>query len=136
MAVEDIRWEQRYVNYQSALYQLSRFIKKKRLNEFEKQGLIQAFEYTYELAWNVIKDFYESQGTTNIQGSKDAFRIAFQRGLIQNGEDWMQMVRTRSLTSHTYNQETAEQIAQAVLSVYYNLFVSLQSSLRSFLHKD
>lgn len=56
----DIRWKQRFYNYQKALVQLTKFIKKGELNELEEQGIIKAFEYTYELAWNVIKGNYSA----------------------------------------------------------------------------
>lgn len=69
----DIRWKQRLKNYNKALSQLTKFIEKRELNELEEQGLIQAFEYTYELAWNVMKDYYEFQGTEKIQGSRGCF---------------------------------------------------------------
>jgi hypothetical protein len=72
MAEKDIRWIQRCSNYSKALGQLSKFIEKNELNELEKQGLIQAFEYTYELAWNTIKAYFEDQGETGIHGSRDA----------------------------------------------------------------
>lgn len=130
MEENDVRWIQRLANYKKALAQLTRFIQKGALNELEEQGLIQSFEYTYELGWNVIKDFYESQGETNIQGSKDAIRIAFQRGLIKDGENWMEMVKSRALTSHTYNEETAKQISQAIGKRYYSLFIALRNALQ------
>jgi nucleotidyltransferase substrate binding protein (TIGR01987 family) len=77
------------------------------------------------LAWNTIKDFYESQGETEIQGSRDAFRLAFKRGLIENGEIWMEMVKSRALTSHTYNEDTAVEISIAIISNYYPEFIAL-----------
>ncbi|MGH2645554.1 MAG: nucleotidyltransferase substrate binding protein [Chitinophagaceae bacterium] len=101
----DIRWQQRFDNYKKALSQLTKFIKKGDLNELEKQGLIQAFEYTYELAWNVMKDYYEFQGSEKIQGSRDAIRLAFKRGLISDGEGWMKMLDSRTRTSHTYTMK-------------------------------
>ncbi|MCA1785248.1 MAG: nucleotidyltransferase substrate binding protein, partial [Desulfobacteraceae bacterium] len=122
MAKKDIRWIQRYSNYAIALGQLSRFIEKKELNELEKQGLIQAFEYTYELAWTTIKDYFEDQGETGIHGSRDAFRLAFRRGLVENGQAWMDMIKSRTLTTHTYNEEIAEAIANAVITIYYAEF--------------
>lgn len=125
----DSRWLQRFANYKKALQQLSRFIEKTKLNELEEQGLIQAFEYCYELAWNVIKDYYHQQGEANLQGSKDAFRLAYQRGLIQNGKMWMQMVSSRILTSHTYNEDTAKQVAEAIRNDYFTLFKQLCFSL-------
>jgi len=102
------------------------------LNELEKQGLIQAFEYTYELAWNTIKDYFEGQGETNINGSRDAFRLAFRRGLIQDGETWMDMIKSRALTTHTYNEKVAEEIAGDITTRYYPQFVALQTTMRKF----
>jgi nucleotidyltransferase substrate binding protein (TIGR01987 family) len=123
---KDIRWIQRFVNFNKALNQLSRFIEKGPLNEFEIQGLIQCFEYNYELAWNMIKDFYESQGEVGIQGSRDAIRLAFNRGIIEAGDVWMKMVKSRTLTSHTYNEEVAQEITDAIYKEYYPAFVELQ----------
>ena len=131
MAKNDIRWEQRFSNYQKALGQLQKFIDKGELSELEEQGLIKAFEYTYELAWNTIKDFLEFSGQTDIYGSRDAIRKAFELGLIENGESWMDMLKSRNTTSHTYNEEVAEEICQAVFEVYFFLFVQLKTKLES-----
>jgi nucleotidyltransferase substrate binding protein (TIGR01987 family) len=131
MTTEDIRWIQRFNHYNKALGQLRKFVQKKGLNELEEQGLIQAFEYTYELAWNTLKDYLEDQGETEIHGSRDAFRMAFQRGLIEDGEAWMDMVRSRTLTSHTYNEEIAKQISSAVSQKYVPQFVKLHEKMSS-----
>lgn len=124
-AEKDIRWIQRFANFDKALRQLSLFIEKGALNQMEIQGLIQCFEYNYELAWNTIKDFYESQGETDIQGSRDAIRLAFQRGVIEAGEAWMKMIKSRALTSHTYNEDLAKEISNAIIHQYYHLFIEL-----------
>ncbi len=129
MATEDIRWIQRFSNFKKALTQLTRFIEKKKLNELEKQGLIQSFEYSYELAWNTLKDFYENQGETGIQGSRDAIRLAFKRGLVENGDIWMKMIKSRALTSHTYNEELAEEIVRVIFADYFTEFKILQKKL-------
>ena len=136
MTNKDIRWIQRFSNFNKALNQLSRFIEKGELNELEVQGLIQCFEYNYELAWNMIKDFYESQGEVGIQGSRDAIRLAFKRGLIEAGEVWMEMVKSRTLTSHTYNEEIAEEIADAIYKDYYPAFMELQKQFISLKKKE
>ncbi len=120
---------QRFNHFSQALGQLRKFIEKGMLNELEQQGLIQAFEYTYELAWNTIQDYFEDQGETNIHGSRDAFRLAFQRGLLADGETWMDMLRSRTLTVHTYNEELATQIAADVVTRYFPAFVALQTRL-------
>ena len=130
MTNEDIRWQQRFSNFSKALSQLTLFIEKgDELNNFEKHGLIKAFEYTYELAWNVLKDFLEFQGKENVYGSRDAIREAFKIGLIEDGENWMNMFRDRNRTAHTYNEEIADEIAQAILHLYYNLFLLLQKKM-------
>ena len=131
MTEQDIRWIQRFNHFTKALGQLKKFIQKGNLNDLEEQGLIQAFEYTYELAWNTLKDYLESQGETEIHGSRDAFRLSFQRGLIEDGETWMEMVRSRTLTSHTYNEEIAKQIVSDVSTKYVPQFVKLHEKLLS-----
>ena len=102
-----------------AVGQMTRFIQKGELNEFEVQGLVQCFEYTYELSWNVLKDWFETQGETEIHGSKDAFRLAFRRGVVQDGEVWMDMVRKRQLTTHTYSDEIVQSIVQVVVDSFF-----------------
>ncbi len=126
---EDIRWLQRFSNFKKALNQLQAFIEKKHLSRLEEQGLIKAFEYTYELAWNTIKDFYESQGETGIQGIKDAIRLAFKRELIKNGETWMDMIQSRIQTAHTYNEDTAREVVEAVTEKYFTEFQEFKSTM-------
>lgn len=131
MMKEDIRWMQRFAHFSKALGQLYKFIEKGELNELEKQGLIKSFEYTYELAWNTIKDYFEDQGETGIFGSRDAFRLAFRRGLIENGKIWMDMIKNRTLTTHTYNEEIANTISMAIVETYYSEFVALKNTLQN-----
>ena len=101
------------------------------MNELEKQGLIQSFEYTYELAWNTLKDYFEAQGESNIHGSRDVFRLAFRRGMIEDGETWMDMIKSRTLTAHTYDEEIAEKIAADITTRYYPEFVTLATQMES-----
>jgi nucleotidyltransferase substrate binding protein (TIGR01987 family) len=128
---QDIRWKQRFQNYQKALSQLSKFIEKGDLNELEKQGLIQSFEYTYELAWNVMKDFFEAQGETDILGSRGAFRLAFKRGIVEDGETWMNMIKSRILSSHTYQEKIAEEIVSSILESYYAEFLKFETRMKA-----
>ncbi len=131
MTDPDIRWMQRFQHFQQALSQLTKFIQKGKLNELEEQGLIKAFEYTHELAWNALKDFLESRGVSGLYGSKDATREAFKRGLVENGEIWMDMIQARNLTSHTYNQDVALKIANAITQHYFPEFLKLNSRMES-----
>jgi nucleotidyltransferase substrate binding protein (TIGR01987 family) len=121
----DIRWKQRLNNFHPAYAQLKAAVelaKQRELTDLEKQGLIQAFEFTHELAWNVIKDYFEHQGNPQITGSRDAAREAFQKGLVADGEGWMEMIRSRNQTSHTYNKTVAQDIVDKILGRYCELF--------------
>ena len=134
MPHSDIRWIHRFGNFSKTLKQLDKFIEKvESLNELEEQGLIQSFEYNFELAWNLVKDYYEFQGETAIQGSRDAFRMAFRRGLIEDGEGWMNMIESRTKTTHTYNKEMADEIVDAILNQYYGLFKKLHHTMDEIL---
>jgi nucleotidyltransferase substrate binding protein (TIGR01987 family) len=130
----DIRWQQRLSNYSKALDQLGRAVEishQRALSELEQQGLIQAFEFTHELAWNVISDYFVYQGNTGITESRDATREAFQRGLIADGEGWMEMIISRNRTSHTYQQKIADEIASHIIGRYYLLFRDFQKKMDS-----
>ena len=129
MTSHDVRWIQRFNHFNQAVGQLTKFIQKGTLNELEKQGLIQAFEYTYELGWNTLKDYLEAQGETNLLGSRDVIRLAFKRGLIEEGETWMDMLKSRTLTSHTYNEALAETIAADIVNRYFSEFVTLRTKM-------
>lgn len=126
----DVRWKQRLANYKRALAQLTKFIKKGELNELEEQGLIQSFEYTHELAWNLLRDYLRAQGNRDIYGSKDATRLAFKLELIEDGQGWMDMIRDRNLTSHTYNEDTAAAIASNITEHFFFLLDSLAAKMQ------
>ena len=129
--MQDIRWIQRFNNCKKALKTLQSDIelfKTRELSDIEKRGVIQAFEYTYELAWNVIKDFYFYNGIVDIQGSRDAFKMAFRRGLIST-DTLIRSIRARQLTVHTYNEEIIEDIFEEIINEYFNAFVELRDNL-------
>jgi nucleotidyltransferase substrate binding protein (TIGR01987 family) len=114
----DVRWKQRLQSFRKAHGQLAAAVAlagQRPLSDLEQQGLIQAFEFTHELAWNTLKDFLESRGAQNLYGSKDATREAFARGLIANGDEWMAMIAGRNRSSHTYNERTARELAEAIV---------------------
>lgn len=130
MAAPDIRWKQRFSNYKRALSQLTKFIDKGKLNELEQTGLVKAFEFTHELAWNVMKDYFEYQGNTAITGPRDAMREAYQRNLINDGEKWMDMIKSRNMSAHTYNQKIADEIGKQVIEVYFSLFQQFERHMQ------
>jgi len=145
MESKDIRWVQRFSNFNKALDKLVEAVKRIQkdfpidkdgnidddqfLDDILKEGLIQRFEYTHELAWNVMKDFLVNSGNNNIFGSKDATREAFSVGLIENGEIWMDMIKSRNKTSHTYNEETADEIFLKIMHQYLQEFIQFKDKM-------
>ena len=132
----DVRWEQRFSNFNKALKKLSEAIdyvkknpKEEVLDEILKEGIIQRFEYTHELAWNVMKDFLLEIGDVTLYGSKDATREAFKAELIKDGDVWMEMIKSRNKTSHTYNEETAQEIYLKILNEYHAAFLMFQEAM-------
>jgi nucleotidyltransferase substrate binding protein (TIGR01987 family) len=125
----DIRWEQRFSNFRKALAQLNEFINHGELNRLEEQGLVKAFEYTYELAWNALRDFLTHQGVEDLIGSRDTFRKAFTEGLIEDGHLWMSMIASRNRTSHTYNETTAQEIVEEIRAKFHPAFQQLEATL-------
>lgn len=133
---KDIRWEQRFSNFRKALLQLKKFIDKGDLTDLEQQGLIKAFEYTYELGWNSLKDYLEFQGITGMTGARDTIREAFKAGLISDGEGWMDMLSSRNRTSQTYNEVIAKEIADAVMTTYSILFMDFEGKMADLVSND
>ena len=126
---QDIRWKQRFENFQRALKQLSLAMDLKAqrpLSDLEQQGLIQGFEFTHELAWNVLKDYLEMEGIQGLIGSRSTAREAFKRGLVVDGAVWMDMIEKRNLSSHTYNQTVALTMVESIAERYYPAFCELQ----------
>ncbi len=126
----DIRWKQRFDNYTKAFHELKESLglaNCRTLTKLEKQGVIQGFEYTHELAWNLLKDYLEFQGHVGLIGSRDTTREAFKRGLIDDGETWMEMIKSRNLTSHAYDRELAELIYDAIISRFFLKFQLLHT---------
>lgn len=117
MENKDIRWVQRFNNFNKTLKGLQKAIEVSLENpddEVVKVGMIKFFEMTYELAWLTMKDFYEEQGEIGIQGSKDAIKLASIRGLIHQAQDWFNMVDSRKLSVHTYDEKTAHEVANDI----------------------
>ncbi len=139
MDKKDIRWHQRLNNYNKALAQLNKAFelsKERGLTELEQQGLIQSFEFTHELAWNVMKDFFYYQGNSEIFGNRDATREVFKFGLISNGEIWMDMIISRNKTTDTYDEETAGKIVKNILRDYVILFNAFSKKMHELEERE
>lgn len=129
---QDVRWKQRLQNYSAALRQLSKAVALRQtrdLSELEQQGLIQAFEFTHEMAWKVMKDYLRSLGNTQILDSRDSTRAAFAAELIVDGEGWMAMIEGRNLSVHTYNLDIANTLTQDVVERYFSLFTQFETKM-------
>lgn len=134
MSHEDIRWVQRLANYERARLRLTSAVElaaTRELSDLEKQGLIQAFEFVFELAWNVMKDYFLYQGNPAITGSRDAIRTAFKNGLIADGEGWMEMIKSRNQSAHTYNESVANEITEKILQSYHKLFAQFATDMQA-----
>ena len=130
----EVLWKQRLNNYLKAFQIMVEAValsQTRKLSSLERQGLIQSFEFTHELAWNVLKDYLEYKGISGLVGSKDAARMAFKNGLIENGEVWMKMIEARNLTSHTYQLEIAESVADDILLRFFPAFQQMAASFSS-----
>ena len=122
---EDIRWKQRFENYKKVLATLKNAVElmqTRELTDLEKQGMIKGFEFTFEMAWNVMKDYLEEQGITGIIGSKGAIRHAFNKDLIEEGQIWMAMIEGRDIAAHTYDEEKADKLLKKIQDVFYEQF--------------
>ncbi|WP_319580000.1 nucleotidyltransferase substrate binding protein [uncultured Methanospirillum sp.] len=122
---DDIRYKQRFVKFCKTEKMLTEAVDlyyNRPLTPIEKQGFIKAFEFTFELAWKVMKDYIMYQGDPDVMGSRDAIRKAFSLGLIKDGDTWISMIASRNLTSHTYDEKTMEETLALIAGEYHPLF--------------
>ncbi|HOT15952.1 MAG TPA: nucleotidyltransferase substrate binding protein [Bacteroidales bacterium] len=133
---KDIRWQQRFINFNKAFKQLERFMEHDNLNEMEEQGLIKAFEYTYELSWKTLQDLLKEKRYIDIVGPKPVIEQSFQDGYITDGHGWMKMHVSRNLSSHTYDQQTANEIISGIKNEYFILLKNLVLRLDEELKKE
>jgi nucleotidyltransferase substrate binding protein (TIGR01987 family) len=132
----DVRWKQRFENYGKSLALLSDIVnsidKSIQLSNRDKLRVIKSFEISFELAWNVMKDYLSYKGIADIVGSRDSVRHAFSQELILNGQIWMEMIDARNKTSHTYNEETANELAEKIIKSYFGEFMAFNEKMNSF----
>jgi nucleotidyltransferase substrate binding protein (TIGR01987 family) len=132
---EDIRWKQRFQNYGKALMLLEEAVDANRAAEREliKAGIIQYFEFTHELAWKVMKDFLEYEGMTGIVGSRSATREAFNKGLIEEGQAWMDMLETRNITVHAYDPLIITEAFEQIVNINVVLLRKFHQTMLAYL---
>jgi len=119
------RLQEKISSYQRALQRLDEALAEANPNEYVYDAVIKRFEFTYELAWKLMKGYIEYQGGEEARFARDVFREAFANGLVQNGEVWLQMMKDRNLSSHTYDEEEAREIYERVKRDYREHFIKL-----------
>ncbi|BFU60283.1 MULTISPECIES: nucleotidyltransferase substrate binding protein [Rodentibacter] len=131
--LQEARWKQRFQNYQKSVTYLSNEVEQYRDTDIEviKKGIIQSFEICHELAWKLMQDILKEEGETELFGSKSATRIAFNRGLITHGEIWLEMIKSRNLTVHTYDEAMIDTEFQKITSQYLPLFIAFEQRVNS-----
>ena len=126
---QDIRWKQRFSNFEKAFIQLSEFLDKDELNKFELQGLIKCFEYTFELAWKTLKDYLENEGF-DVNSPRNTIQTAFQANLISDGHMWIDALEKRNLRTHTYNEDLAKEAENLIRANYFSIISELYITLK------
>lgn len=131
---QDIRWKQRFQNYEKAFKRLSRAIevvKSAPDDDLLQSGLVQTYGYTFELAWKTLKDYLTLEGF-EVRSPRETIRQGFQSGYIMNGEDWLQALADRNLTTHIYDDEI---IIRVLNDIFERYFFLLQDFYVSFKEK-
>ncbi|EGY33109.1 nucleotidyltransferase substrate binding protein [Aggregatibacter actinomycetemcomitans serotype e str. SC1083] len=128
MQQDDVRWKQRFENYKRALNQLETALHEYADTNLDiiKEGIIQRFEFTHELAWKLMQDILQAEGVADILGSRTTTRMAFNRGLIQQGDIWLEMVKSRNITVHTYDEKILAQEFSKIMTLYLPLFLQFK----------
>lgn len=128
----DIRWKQRFQNFEKAYKRLQHAIvvvKGEPDNEVLTAGLIQIYEFTFELAWKTLKDYLEMEGFT-VLSPRATIRQAFQSGYLHNAEDWMQALDDGNLTTHTYDEQIAAKVINDIHTKYFFMLGELYQYLK------
>ena len=126
---DDIRWKQRFSNYEKAFKELSEAVDRGVYDKLSQAGLIQMFELTFELAWKTLKEKLESDGL-RVQSPRDALKIAFQNGYVQDGRLWMKALEDRNLLAHTYDEAKSNEARDLIRNEYFRILKDLYEALK------
>jgi len=128
--VNEIRWKQRFQNFAKAYDRLSEGVKLESYDSLQEAGLIQTFEFTFELGWKTLKDYLELSGF-DAASPRDVIKQAFQAGFISNGHLWLDALDKRNLMSHIYDENIAQEVLMAIKNKYYALLQELYGFLQT-----
>jgi nucleotidyltransferase substrate binding protein (TIGR01987 family) len=124
MTYYELRWQQRFQNFSRSFLLLEQSTELENPSVIERAGMVQFFEISFEQSWKVLKDFLEEEGF-DVKSPRDAIKTAFQYGFIENATVWLEALKDRNLTRHTYNEETAIKVENNIKLRYYPLLKSL-----------
>jgi nucleotidyltransferase substrate binding protein (TIGR01987 family) len=130
MEKKDIRWKQRFHNFSKSMQYLEQALQISNPDIVQKAGIIQFFEMSFELAWNLIKDFLEEQGFVDIKSPRSALKKAFEVNLLDDGHAWMDLLQDRNLTAHTYDEQKATDMEQLIQNKYFPILKALLTSFK------
>ena len=131
MSKQDIRWRQRFQNFKKAFEKLrDSVLKVDELSDLEKEGMVQRFEYTFELAWKTLKDYLEEQ-QVNAKFPREVIKQSFHYEIIQDGEIWMDMLEKRNLMAHTYEETIFRDSVQKIANEYFKAISQLYNFLQN-----
>lgn len=130
MEEKDIRWIQRFDNFSKALNYLEKSLEIDNPDFAQKAGTIHYFEMSFELSWNMIKDYLENQGFVDVKSPRSAIKKAFELGLIADGRSWMELLLDRNLTAHTYDEDKATEVEQLIHYKYFPLLKELYNTFK------
>ena len=121
----DIRWKQRYANFSLAVGNLAASLRLEEPDIFQRAGMIQFFEMSFELAWKTLKDYLEYQGVQDIKSPRAVIKKAFEIGVVQDGETWLRGLEDRNMTAHTYDETSAREVEKLIRETYFPLLARL-----------
>jgi nucleotidyltransferase substrate binding protein (TIGR01987 family) len=131
----DTRWKQRFQNFEKSLSLLTQALQIQQPDITQKAGLIQFFEITFELAWNMVKDYLQQEGFNEIKTPRSAIKKGFETGLIENGTEWLMLLTDRNLTAHTYEEAEVIKVEKLIREKYFHLLQDLYNSFKTKLHE-
>ncbi len=114
---KQIRWKQRFENFERSFIFFIKICKLDSYDELQGAGLVQFFEFTFELGWKTLKDYLQEQGL-DVQFLREVIKQAFAARLIENGTLWIEMSDKRNELTHTYNQQQAQRAIETICQHY------------------
>jgi nucleotidyltransferase substrate binding protein (TIGR01987 family) len=123
------RIKEKFAEYRKAVNKLKEALDEDASNPLLYDGVMQRFEFTYEIAWKLMKLYLEFEGIATVNSPWAAFKEAFAAGIITDGETWIDMINARNLTVHIYNEQMAKEIYNKVKDKYYPVFAAFANKM-------